>query len=105
MKSLLAWAIGRGWRRGLVGGERIWLVVGAAALLLDVYKRQGWVETSPGQGVGNPQLSSPVVFATVLNDLAATLPKPAESPADLTSRLALDIAGYPKVPPLARFGP
>ncbi len=34
MKSLLAWAIGRGWRRGLVGGERIWLVVGAAALLL-----------------------------------------------------------------------
>jgi hypothetical protein len=36
MKSLLAWAIGRGWRRGLVGGERIWLVVGAAALLLQL---------------------------------------------------------------------
>ena len=34
MKRLLGWAIGRGWRRGLVGGERIWLVVGAAALLL-----------------------------------------------------------------------
>ena len=34
MKSPLAWAIGRGWRRGLVGGERIWLFVGAAALLL-----------------------------------------------------------------------
>lgn len=34
MKSLLAWAIGRGWRRGLLGGERLWLVVGAAALVL-----------------------------------------------------------------------
>jgi hypothetical protein len=34
MKSLLAWAVGRGWRRGLLGGERLWLVVGAAALLV-----------------------------------------------------------------------
>jgi serine-type D-Ala-D-Ala carboxypeptidase/endopeptidase (penicillin-binding protein 4) len=71
----------------------------------DVKALSGWVETSPRQGVGNPQLSSPVVFATVLNDLATTLPEPAELPADLTSRVALDIAGYPKVPPLARFGP
>jgi hypothetical protein len=63
------------------------------------------VETAPGQGAGNPQLSSPVVFSTVLNDLATTLPEATESPADLTSRVAVDIAGYPKVPPLARFGP
>jgi D-alanyl-D-alanine carboxypeptidase/D-alanyl-D-alanine-endopeptidase (penicillin-binding protein 4) len=71
----------------------------------DVKSLSGWVETAPGQGAGNPQLSSPVVFSTVLNDLATTLPEATESPADLTSRVAVDIAGYPKVPPLARFGP
>ncbi|HUC15000.1 MAG TPA: D-alanyl-D-alanine carboxypeptidase/D-alanyl-D-alanine-endopeptidase, partial [Acidimicrobiales bacterium] len=65
----------------------------------------GWVETAPDQGAGNPRLSAPVVFATVLNDLATRLPKPPATPADLTSRVALDIARYPKVPPLARFGP
>jgi D-alanyl-D-alanine carboxypeptidase/D-alanyl-D-alanine-endopeptidase (penicillin-binding protein 4) len=71
----------------------------------DVKALAGWVETTPGQGKGNPQLASPVVFATVLNDLATTLPKPTESPADLTSRVAVDIAGFPKVLPVARFGP
>jgi D-alanyl-D-alanine carboxypeptidase/D-alanyl-D-alanine-endopeptidase (penicillin-binding protein 4) len=71
----------------------------------DVKALSGWVEQASGQGAGNPQLSSPVAFATVLNDLATTLPNPAQSPADLTSRVAVDIAGYPKVLPLARFGP
>jgi hypothetical protein len=31
--TLVRWALGRGLRRGLVGGERLWLVVGALALL------------------------------------------------------------------------
>ncbi len=34
MNRLLSWALGRGLRRGLVGGERTWLVVGAIALLV-----------------------------------------------------------------------
>jgi D-alanyl-D-alanine carboxypeptidase/D-alanyl-D-alanine-endopeptidase (penicillin-binding protein 4) len=71
----------------------------------DVKALSGWVEQAPGQGAGNPQLSSPVVFVTVLNDLATTLPERAETPADLTSRVAVDIAGYPKVLPVVRFGP
>jgi D-alanyl-D-alanine carboxypeptidase/D-alanyl-D-alanine-endopeptidase (penicillin-binding protein 4) len=71
----------------------------------DVKALSGWVEPASHQGAGNPQLASPVVFATVLNHLATTLPQPAELPADLTSRVALDIAGYPKVLPLDRFEP
>jgi D-alanyl-D-alanine carboxypeptidase/D-alanyl-D-alanine-endopeptidase (penicillin-binding protein 4) len=71
----------------------------------DVKALSGWVWPAPGQGAGNPQLSSPVVFASVLNDLATTLPETTGSPADLTSRVALDIAAYPKVPALARFEP
>jgi hypothetical protein len=33
MTTLLRWALRRGLRRGLFGGERLWLVVGGAALL------------------------------------------------------------------------
>ncbi len=80
-------------------------VLAKTGTLDDVKALSGWVEPSPGQGEGNPQLSSPVVFASVLNDLATTLPETTESPADLTSRVALDIAAYPKVPALARFEP
>ena len=34
MDALVRWALGRGVRRGLLGGEQVWLVVGAVALLL-----------------------------------------------------------------------
>lgn len=33
MEALLRWALRRGLRRGLLGGERAWLVVGALAML------------------------------------------------------------------------
>ena len=56
MKSLLAWAVARGWRRGLLGGERIWLVVGAAALLLQwglkAFRKEDEVVFSEKLGLG-----------------------------------------------------
>jgi serine-type D-Ala-D-Ala carboxypeptidase/endopeptidase (penicillin-binding protein 4) len=65
----------------------------------------GWVEPLLGQGGGNPQLAAPVVFATVLNDLAPALPNPHDTPAGLTDRVALDVAEYPQMPALTRFEP
>lgn len=88
--------------KGTVAAGRVRAKTGT---LDDVKALSGWVGQAAGQGAGNPQLASPVVFATVLNDLAPTLPEPAETPADLTDRVALDIAEYPKAPPLARFEP
>jgi hypothetical protein len=60
---------------------------------------------SAGQGAGNPALAAPVVFATVLNGLALVLPDPSATPAGLTDQVALDVAEYPRAPPLARFEP
>ncbi|HTV11259.1 MAG TPA: hypothetical protein VME20_05285 [Acidimicrobiales bacterium] len=34
MKSLLDYLVRRGWRRGLMGGENLWLALGGAALAL-----------------------------------------------------------------------
>jgi serine-type D-Ala-D-Ala carboxypeptidase/endopeptidase (penicillin-binding protein 4) len=65
----------------------------------------GWVEPLKGQGGGNPGLGAPVVFATVLNDLAPTLPSPQDTPAGLTDQVALAVAEYPQAPALARFEP
>lgn len=39
MDRLLRWAFGRGVRRGLLGGDRMWLVIGAAALLARLGRR------------------------------------------------------------------
>ncbi len=65
----------------------------------------GWVEPLKGQGAGNPGLAAPVVFATVLNGLAPTLPRPRDTPAGLTDRVAVAVAEYPQAPALARFEP
>ena len=65
----------------------------------------GWALAAAGQGTGNPALAAPVVFATVLNGLAPTLPDPADTPAGLTDRVALDVAEYPRAPALVKFEP
>jgi D-alanyl-D-alanine carboxypeptidase/D-alanyl-D-alanine-endopeptidase (penicillin-binding protein 4) len=65
----------------------------------------GWALAATGQGAGNPPLAAPVVFATVLNDLAPTLPDPAGTPAGLTDQVALDVAEYPRAPALVKFEP
>lgn len=56
MKRLLSWAVSRGWRRGLLGGEKGWLVVGAAALLvqwgLRALRREPEVVFSEKLGLG-----------------------------------------------------
>jgi hypothetical protein len=46
-----------------------------------------------------------VVFATVLNALAPTLPNPSDTPAGLTDQVALDVAEYPRAPALSQFEP
>jgi D-alanyl-D-alanine carboxypeptidase/D-alanyl-D-alanine-endopeptidase (penicillin-binding protein 4) len=61
----------------------------------------GWVQPVAGQSPGNPVLASPVVFATVLNDLSLSV----ANPAALTDRVALDLAQYPQAPALAMFEP
>jgi D-alanyl-D-alanine carboxypeptidase len=65
----------------------------------------GWALPAAGQGAGNPALAAPVVFATVLNALAPTLPDPSDTPAGLTDQVALDIAEYPRAPALSQFEP
>jgi D-alanyl-D-alanine carboxypeptidase/D-alanyl-D-alanine-endopeptidase (penicillin-binding protein 4) len=61
----------------------------------------GWVQPVAGQSPGNPMLASPVVFASVLNDLSLSV----ANPAALTDRVALDLAQYPQAPALAMFEP
>ncbi len=88
--------------RGTVTAGRVLAKTGT---LDGVKALSGWVMAVPGQGPGNPALATPVVFATVLNGLAPTLPSPTATPAGLTDQVALDVAEYPRAPPLARFGP
>jgi serine-type D-Ala-D-Ala carboxypeptidase/endopeptidase (penicillin-binding protein 4) len=87
---------------GTAAAGRVYAKTGT---LDDIKALSGWVEPLKGQGGGNPQLASPVVFATVLNDLAPTLPSPTDTPAGLTDRVAVDVAEYPQMPALARFEP
>jgi D-alanyl-D-alanine carboxypeptidase/D-alanyl-D-alanine-endopeptidase (penicillin-binding protein 4) len=87
---------------GTVAAGRVYAKTGT----LDYVKAlSGWVEPLKGQGAGNPGLAAPVVFATVLNDLAPTLPSPQDTPAGLTDRVAVAVAEYPQAPSLARFEP
>jgi D-alanyl-D-alanine carboxypeptidase/D-alanyl-D-alanine-endopeptidase (penicillin-binding protein 4) len=65
----------------------------------------GWAEPAKAQGGGNAMLALPVVFSVVLNGLVWPLPDPDDTPDDLTDRAAVDIATYPKAPPLSRFDP
>jgi D-alanyl-D-alanine carboxypeptidase/D-alanyl-D-alanine-endopeptidase (penicillin-binding protein 4) len=87
---------------GTTAAGRVYAKTGT---LDDVKALSGWVEPLKGQGGGNPGLAQPVVFATVLNDLAPALPSPTDTPAGLTDRVALDVAEYPQMPALARFEP
>lgn len=56
MKGLLSWAVRKGLRRGVLGGETPWLVLGALALLaqfgLKVWKKQPEVVFSEKLGPG-----------------------------------------------------
>ncbi len=56
MKGLLSWAVRKGMRRGVMGGESTWLVLGAVALLaqlgLRVLKKQPEVVFSEKLGAG-----------------------------------------------------
>jgi D-alanyl-D-alanine carboxypeptidase/D-alanyl-D-alanine-endopeptidase (penicillin-binding protein 4) len=88
--------------RGTVAAGRVHAKTGT---LDGVKALSGWALASAGQGPGNPALTAPVVFATVLNDLAPVLPNPAGTPAGLTDQVALDVAEYPRAPALARFEP
>lgn len=87
---------------GTAAAGRVYAKTGT---LDDVKALSGWVEPLKGQGGGNPDLAAPVVFATVLNDLAPALPSPQDSPTGLTDRVALAVADYPQMPALARFEP
>jgi serine-type D-Ala-D-Ala carboxypeptidase/endopeptidase (penicillin-binding protein 4) len=87
---------------GTAAAGRVYAKTGT---LDDVKALSGWVEPLKGQGGGNPDLAAPVVFATILNDLAPVLPSPQDTPAGLTDRVALAVADYPQMPALARFEP
>ncbi len=87
---------------GTIAAGRVYAKTGT---LDDVKALSGWVEPLKGQGGGNPDLAAPVVFATVLNDLAPSLPSPQDTPTGLTDRVALAVADYPQMPALARFEP
>ena len=56
MTALLRWALSKGLRRGVLGGETPWLVVGAVALLvkfgLKVVRKQPEVVFSERLGAG-----------------------------------------------------
>ena len=56
MKGLLSWAVRKGLRRGVLGGETPWLVLGAVALLaqlaLKVVKKRPEVVFSEKLGQG-----------------------------------------------------
>ncbi|HXW80599.1 MAG TPA: hypothetical protein VEJ84_13930 [Acidimicrobiales bacterium] len=41
MKNVLSWLVRRGWQRGFLEGDQFWLVVGAAALLVQWGIRAG----------------------------------------------------------------
>jgi D-alanyl-D-alanine carboxypeptidase/D-alanyl-D-alanine-endopeptidase (penicillin-binding protein 4) len=88
--------------KGTVAAGRVHAKTGT---LDGVKALSGWAMASAGQGAGNPALAAPVVFATVLNGLALVLPDPSATPAGLTDQVALDVAEYPRAPPLARFEP
>ncbi len=88
--------------RGTVAAGRVHAKTGT---LDGVKALSGWALAVTGQGAGNPALGAPVVFATVLNGLAPTLPDPADTPAGLTDQVALDVAEYPRAPALVKFEP
>ncbi len=88
--------------RGTVAAGRVHAKTGT---LDGVKALSGWALAGARQGAGNPALAAPVVFATVLNGLAPTLPDPSATPAGLTDQVALAVAQYPRAPTLARFEP
>jgi D-alanyl-D-alanine carboxypeptidase/D-alanyl-D-alanine-endopeptidase (penicillin-binding protein 4) len=88
--------------KGTVAAGRVHAKTGT---LDGVKALSGWALPAAGQGNGNPGLAAPVVFATVLNALAPTLPDPSDTPAGLTDQVALDIAEYPRAPALSQFEP
>jgi serine-type D-Ala-D-Ala carboxypeptidase/endopeptidase (penicillin-binding protein 4) len=88
--------------QGTVAAGRVYAKTGT---LDDVKALSGWVEPAAGQGRENPELASPVVFATVLNDLRSPLPNRNDNPTELTDQVAVDVANYPQAPVLAHFDP
>jgi hypothetical protein len=46
MNWLIRLAMRRGWRQGVLNGERVWLAVGAVALLLRMFQRAAAREES-----------------------------------------------------------
>jgi D-alanyl-D-alanine carboxypeptidase/D-alanyl-D-alanine-endopeptidase (penicillin-binding protein 4) len=88
--------------KGTVAAGRVHAKTGT---LDGVKALSGWALPAAGQDNGNPGLAAPVVFATVLNALAPTLPDPSDTPAGLTDQVALDIAEYPRAPALSQFEP
>ena len=79
--------------KGTVAAGRVHAKTGT---LDGVKALSGWALPATGQGDVNPALAAPVVFATVLNALAPTLPNPSDTPAGLTDQVALDVAEYPE---------
>jgi len=88
--------------KGTVAAGRVHAKTGT---LDGVKALSGWALPATGQGDVNPALAAPVVFATVLNALAPTLPNPSDTPAGLTDQVALDVAEYPRAPALSQFEP
>jgi D-alanyl-D-alanine carboxypeptidase/D-alanyl-D-alanine-endopeptidase (penicillin-binding protein 4) len=88
--------------RGTVAAGRVDAKTGT---LDGVKALSGWALAAPRQGAGNQALAAPVVFATVLNGLAPSLPERSATPAGLADQVALDVAEYPRAPALAEFEP
>ncbi|HMC51187.1 MAG TPA: hypothetical protein VKI64_00385 [Acidimicrobiales bacterium] len=57
MDRLLSYLTRNAWRRGLIGGNRVWVVAGAAAVLVRLVRRDGRArvvfreELQPGEAV------------------------------------------------------